>query len=217
MTSTTLSERALGAAALFWWAGLAGTADAAAADAARLARADAVVRAEMRVERIPGLAIAIVDHGKVVLARGYGYANVEHSVPVTVDTVFQSGSVGKQFTAAAVMLLVQDGRLSLDDPVTRYVPEAPPEWSAIRIRHLLTHTAGIPDYRTRGPARRHAPLVHRAGTGADGLRVQAGIPARRALQLQQPGAICCSAPSSDGWTDATTATCSASGSSAPSA
>jgi CubicO group peptidase (beta-lactamase class C family) len=147
MTSKTMYARVLGIAAVLSCASLAG-AGAEATDAARLARADAVVRAEMRVERIPGLAIAIVDHGRVVLARGYGYANVEHSVPVTVDTVFQSGSVGKQFTAAAVMLLAEDGRLSLDDPVTRYLPEAPPGWSAIRIRHLLTHTAGIPDYRT---------------------------------------------------------------------
>ncbi len=146
MTSKATSSRALGIAAVLC-ASLAG-ARAEGADAARLARADAVVRAEMHLEQIPGLAIAIVDHGKVVLARGYGYANVEQSAPVTVDTVFQSGSVGKQFTAAAVMLLVEDGRLSLDDPVTQYLPEAPPEWKAIRIRHLLTHTAGIPDYRT---------------------------------------------------------------------
>ena len=128
-------------------AGLSG-ACAAAVDAAKLARADAVVREEMRREKIPGLAIAIVDHGAVVLSRGYGYANLEHSAAVTLDTVFQSASVGKQFTAAAVMLLVQDGRLSLDDPVTRFLPEAPREWRAIRIRHLLTHTSGIPDYRT---------------------------------------------------------------------
>jgi CubicO group peptidase (beta-lactamase class C family) len=142
-----MAARALGVAAALSCASFAGT-GAEAADAARLARAETVVRAEMRVERIPGVAIAIVDHGKVVLAKGYGYANLEHSVPVTVDTVFQSGSLGKQFTAAAVMLLMEDGRLSLDDPVTRYLPEAPPEWNAVRIRHLLTHTAGIPDYRT---------------------------------------------------------------------
>ncbi len=147
MTSKTVSVRALWVTFALAYTSLAG-ARPEASHTARLARADAVVRAEMRIEQIPGLAIAIVDRGKVVLARGYGYANIEHSAPVTVDTVFQSASVGKQFTAAAVMLLVEDGRLSLDDPVTRYLPEAPPEWSAIRIRHLLTHTAGIPDYRT---------------------------------------------------------------------
>ncbi len=123
-------------------AGGAGT----AADPGRLGRADAVIRAEMQTQQIPGLAVAVVDHGTVVLARGYGYANLEHSVPVIADTVFQSGSVGKQFASAAVMLFVQDGRLSLDDPVTQYLPEAPAEWKDIRIHHLLTHTSGIRDY-----------------------------------------------------------------------
>jgi CubicO group peptidase (beta-lactamase class C family) len=119
---------------------------AAAVDLARLPRADAVIREELRAQQIPGLGIAVIDHGAVIFARGYGYANIEHQVPVITDTVFQSGSVGKQFTSAAVMLLVQDGKLSLDDPITRYLPEAPPTWTAIRIRHLLTHTSGIRDY-----------------------------------------------------------------------
>ena len=118
----------------------------AGVDLGRLAHAEAVIREEMRSQQIPGLAIGIVDHGKVILAQGYGYANVEHSAPVITDTVFQSGSVGKQFTSAAVMLFVQDGRLSLDDPITRFLPEAPPEWADIRIHHLLTHTSGIRDY-----------------------------------------------------------------------
>ncbi|HEV7431611.1 MAG TPA: serine hydrolase domain-containing protein, partial [Steroidobacteraceae bacterium] len=111
-----------------------------------LARAEAVIHEEMEAQQIPGLAVAVVDHGKVILAQGYGYANVEHRVPVITDTVFQSGSVGKQFTSAAVMLFVEAGKLSLEDPVTRYLPEAPPEWAAIRIHHLLTHTSGIRDY-----------------------------------------------------------------------
>lgn len=146
MISPTLSVRVMGIVALSF-AGLA-IARTDAGNSATLARADAVVRAEMRAEKIPGVAIAIIQRGKVLLARGYGYSNLEHRVPVTTETVFQSASVGKQFTAAAVMLMVQDGRLSLDDPVTRFLPEAKPAWSAIRIRHLLTHTAGIPDYRT---------------------------------------------------------------------
>ena len=115
-------------------------------DPARLARAEAVIRDEMRAQQIPGVAVAVIDHGTVILAQGYGFANLEHQVPVITDTVFQSGSVGKQFTSAAVMLFVQDGKLSLDDPITKYLSEAPPTWSAIRIRHLLTHTSGIRDY-----------------------------------------------------------------------
>jgi CubicO group peptidase (beta-lactamase class C family) len=119
---------------------------AATVDTTRLARAEALVREEMQRQKIPGLSIAIIEHGRVALAKGYGYANLEHEVPVTTLTLFQSGSVGKQFTATAVMLLVEDGRLSLDDPITRYLPEAPPEWASIHVRHLLTHTSGIREY-----------------------------------------------------------------------
>jgi CubicO group peptidase (beta-lactamase class C family) len=119
---------------------------ASGVDRTRLPAAETVIREEMKAQQIPGVAVAVVDHGTVLLAAGYGYANLEHSVPVIADTVFQSGSVGKQFTSAAVMLFVEDGRLSLDDPITRYLPEAPREWAAIRIHHLLTHTSGIRDY-----------------------------------------------------------------------
>src|SRR5207244_1620278 len=107
---------------------------------------DALVAAELKRQQVPGVAIAVIHKGKVVVARGYGLANVEHQVPMTADTVLQSGSVGKQFTAAGIMLLVEDGKLSLDDPVTRFWPDAPWRWHPITIRHLLTHTSGIPDF-----------------------------------------------------------------------
>ena len=81
-------------------------------------------------------------------ARGYGYANLEHMVPVTDETIFQSGSLGKLFTATAVMLQVEDGKLALTDPITKFFPDAPPAWRPITVRHLLTHTSGIPDYTT---------------------------------------------------------------------
>lgn len=112
-----------------------------------LSAIDEFVREEMRRQRVPGVAIAVVHKGEA-LARGYGYANVEHLVPVTADTIFQSGSLGKMFTAAAVMMLVEDGKLALDDSILRFFPEAPASWSAITVRHLLTHTSGIPDYTT---------------------------------------------------------------------
>jgi len=111
-----------------------------------LGRVDEFVRAEMAREKVPGVAVAVVDHGKVVKAEGYGYANVEHDVPVRPETVFQSGSLGKQFTAATVMTLVEEGKLALDDPIAKYFPEAPAAFRAITVRHLLTHTSGIPDY-----------------------------------------------------------------------
>jgi CubicO group peptidase (beta-lactamase class C family) len=109
-------------------------------------RIDGYVRAEMTRQQIPGVAVAVIKDGHVVLAKGYGLANVEHQVPVKPETVFQSGSVGKQFTATAVMLLVEKGRISLDDPITKYLPEGAPRWNAIKVRHLLTHTGGTTDY-----------------------------------------------------------------------
>lgn len=107
---------------------------------------EAVIRSEVERQKVPGAAVAIVKDGKVLLAKGYGQANVEHQVPVTPDTIFQSGSVGKQFTAAAVMLMVEQGNLMLDDALTKFFPDAPTHWGGIKVRHLLTHTSGIPDY-----------------------------------------------------------------------
>jgi CubicO group peptidase (beta-lactamase class C family) len=116
------------------------------ATAGYMEQVDSFVRDEMHRERVPGVAIGIVSKGELIAAKGYGDANVELGVPVTPSTIFQSGSVGKQFTAVAVMLQVEDGRLALDDSVTKYFPDAPASWRPITIRHLLTHTSGIPDY-----------------------------------------------------------------------
>lgn len=110
------------------------------------ARIDAFVRAEMERQHIPGVAVAIVKAGAVLEARGFGLANVEHQVPVTAETIFQSGSLGKMFTSAAVMLQVEDGKIALSDPIAKFFPGAPASWQGITVRHLLTHTSGIPDY-----------------------------------------------------------------------
>ncbi len=107
---------------------------------------DDIVRREMAAQRIPGVAVAVVRGEQVLTAKGYGLANVEHDSPVTDHTIFQSGSLGKQFTAAVIMLLVEDGKLSLSDALTKFYPDAPATWQAITIQHLLTHTSGIPDY-----------------------------------------------------------------------
>src|SRR5207237_7807265 len=106
---------------------------------------DDFVQAEMQRQRIPGVAVGIVNKGTVA-TRGYGFANVEHMVPVTDETIFQSGSLGKMFTATAVMLQVEDGKLALSDPITKFFPDAPATCGAITIRHLLNHTSGLPDY-----------------------------------------------------------------------
>ncbi|MGA8442952.1 MAG: serine hydrolase domain-containing protein [Candidatus Sulfotelmatobacter sp.] len=107
---------------------------------------DNYVRAEMKKQRIPGLAMLVSRGGQVIRAQGYGLANVELQVPVKPETIFQSGSVGKQFTATAVMMLVEEGKIGLDDPLTKYFPDAPPSWKKVTIRELLSHTAGFTDY-----------------------------------------------------------------------
>ena len=109
-------------------------------------KADEYVAGEMKAEKIPGLALAVMRDGKIVKVQGYGLSNVEHNVPVKPETIFQTGSVGKQFTATAVMMLVEGGKVSLDDKIFKYFPESPAAWKEITVRHLLTHTSGIPDY-----------------------------------------------------------------------
>lgn len=104
---------------------------------------DDIVAAEMKKANVPGMSVAVVRDGKVVKLKGYGFANLEHRVRVTPDTIFQSGSVGKQFTASLVMKLVEDGKLKLDDPLRKFFPESPESWNAITVRHLLTHTSGL--------------------------------------------------------------------------
>jgi CubicO group peptidase (beta-lactamase class C family) len=125
---------------------LASRASAQTGAGANLAAVDRYVRQEIQRERVPGVSVAVVRAGKVVLARGYGYASLELHAPATDSTVYQSGSVGKQFTAALIVRLAREGRLRLDDPIRRHLPEGPPAWDSVTIRHLLTHTSGIPDY-----------------------------------------------------------------------
>jgi CubicO group peptidase (beta-lactamase class C family) len=122
---------------------------AACTPAIRRAAADEVdqlVEAVRAEHKIPGVALLVVKDGAPVKAEGYGLANVEHQVAVTPQTIFQSGSVGKQFTATGVMMLVEDGNLSLDDSVRKYLSDAPESWQPILVRHLLSHTSGLGDY-----------------------------------------------------------------------
>jgi CubicO group peptidase (beta-lactamase class C family) len=92
------------------------------------------------------VSLAVLRHGKIILLKSYGLANVEHEVPVKPETVFESGSIGKQFTAAAVMILAQENKLSLDDKISKYFPDAPASWKDITVWNLLTHTSGLGDY-----------------------------------------------------------------------
>jgi len=107
---------------------------------------DEYIRAEMEKHHIPGLSLLVSRDGKPIRAQGYGLANVELQVPVKPETVFQSGSVGKQFTATVVMMLVEEGKINLEDPLTKFFPDAPAAWKQVTVRELLSHTAGFTDY-----------------------------------------------------------------------
>ena len=106
-------------------------------------KADDLIKLQMEKQHIPGLALAVVQNGKVIKTAGYGQANLENNVPVSDRTIFEIGSMTKQFTASAIMLLVQDGKLALDDKISRYLEGTPESWKEITIRHLLSHTSGI--------------------------------------------------------------------------
>ncbi|HET9983967.1 MAG TPA: serine hydrolase domain-containing protein [Longimicrobiales bacterium] len=113
------------------------------------AAADSIDRAAVRImtgAHVPALSLALLDHGRIRALRAYGWADLEHCVPATDSTLFGIGSISKHFTAVGTLLLVQAGKLSLDDPITKYLPEGAGAWDGITVRHLLTHTSGIPDY-----------------------------------------------------------------------
>ena len=94
----------------------------------------------------PGCAVAVYQNGGVILAKGYGSANLEYGVPITPSTPFIVGSVSKQFTAAAIALLVEEKRIALTDDVRRYVPELKDYGTPITIDHLVHHTSGLRDW-----------------------------------------------------------------------
>jgi CubicO group peptidase (beta-lactamase class C family) len=112
-------------------------------------RADAVddlMRDAMRQHPIPGAALAIIRRGQTVKTAAYGMASLERRAPATPETAFEIGSITKQFTAAAILLLAQEGKLAVDDKISRYLKDTPANWSQITIRQLLTHTSGLKNY-----------------------------------------------------------------------
>jgi CubicO group peptidase (beta-lactamase class C family) len=106
---------------------------------------DAYVRREMRRRHIPGLSLAVLRGARVVRLKGYGLASVEQGVAAAAETVYQLASTTKVFTGAAVMLLAEEGKLSLDDSVTKLLPGLPAAWGGVTVRQCLTHTSGLPD------------------------------------------------------------------------
>lgn len=109
-------------------------------------KVDSYVDKALIERHIPGLALAVIRDGVPVKIKGYGLSDVEHRVPVNPETVFQSGSVGKQFTAAAILQLKEEGKLQLEDKISKFFSGTSQTWRNITVRHLLTHTSGIPDY-----------------------------------------------------------------------
>ena len=114
--------------------------------ATRADEVDDYVKTQMNQQHIPGLALAVVKNGHIEKSAGYGLANVELNVPVRTDTVFQIQSITKTFTASAVMLLVEEGKIGLDDKITKHLDGLPESWKEITVRHLLSHTSGIKDF-----------------------------------------------------------------------
>lgn len=108
-------------------------------------RVDSVFRQYASTET-PGCVVGVAQNGRVLLERAFGTADLERAVPLTTGSILEAGSVSKQFTAAAILLLAQDGKLSLDDPVRRWVPEVPDFGKPLTLRHLLHHISGLRDW-----------------------------------------------------------------------
>ncbi len=111
---------------------------------------DGYVRSQLAERHIPGAAIAVVKNGKIIKSEGYGLASIEFDAPATKETVFEIGSVSKQITAVAVMLLVEDGKINMDEKISKYLPNTPETWKNVSVRNLLTHTSGIKSYTSLG-------------------------------------------------------------------
>jgi CubicO group peptidase (beta-lactamase class C family) len=112
---------------------------------------DSVATAAVTEHRTAGVSVAVVKNGRTVLAKGYGFADLENDVPATSATVYRIGSITKQFTSAAIMRLMEQGKLSLDDTLRKFLPDFPTQGNRVTVRHLLNHTSGIKSYTSLGP------------------------------------------------------------------
>jgi CubicO group peptidase (beta-lactamase class C family) len=109
------------------------------------ARADAWLREQLTARKIPGMSVAVAQDGRIVFERAYGLANIELEVPVTTATRFIIASTTKAWAATAIMMLVEQGKVGLDQPVGELLPDLPASWRAVSVRRLLSHTSGLPD------------------------------------------------------------------------
>ena len=144
-----------------------------AGDARRAAKVDAYVRGRMKALHIPGLSLAVVRRGRVVLAKGYGRSNLELRTPATRETAYALYSITKTFTAVATMMLVEEGEVSLEDPISKHLPDLPAAWRDVTIRHILTHTSGLPNWRDNASKLRDMESDY---TKAEVLNLVTGLP-----------------------------------------
>lgn len=116
---------------------------------------DALAAKELSGGPTAGLSVLVAQHGKVLIAKGYGFADLERKTPATEKTVYRLGSLSKQFTAAALLTLVERGKVNLDESIRTYVPEYPEAGQAVRVRHLMNHTSGLTDYTAQSEYWKH--------------------------------------------------------------
>ncbi|HET7663362.1 MAG TPA: serine hydrolase domain-containing protein, partial [Rhodanobacteraceae bacterium] len=151
---------------LLAWAGLLMTTGAHAQMSAEARQAEVDSLMSRYMGDAPGASLLVVKNGKAIIRRGYGYANLEKRIRTTPATNYRLASVSKQFTAACILLLAQDGKLSLDDSARKWLPELPASDAAITLENLLTHTSGLIDYESLIPPDRTTQL-----SDADVLRM----------------------------------------------
>ncbi len=137
----------------------------------RISVIDILIKKMMSDRQIPGLSLGVVKEGKTILQRAYGLADVEARTPAKVETIYPLASVSKIFTSVAVMRVVESGGLSLDDKIVRLLPGLPSVWGEITVRHLLSHTSGLPDVVVRDD-----PMEFLGETRQEALRKVAAIP-----------------------------------------
>lgn len=146
---------------------------AAAASGIDTTVVDRYIAAEMRAQKIPGLSLAVRQAERLVYVKSYGVATLEHPVAAAPDTLFQIGSIGKQFTASAVMLLARGGRLRLDAPLSKYLPGIPSAWNEVTLRLMLNHQSGIAQLT---PPARDLLDLHHDYTDAEYIRLATSVP-----------------------------------------
>ncbi|MES2522586.1 MAG: serine hydrolase domain-containing protein [Gemmatimonadota bacterium] len=153
MNSRTVSHVVAAIATLLAPDAISAQRSPAASRAALLTRIDSIVSSAMPGTNA-GIQVAVIRGRDTIVMKAYGLADVEHDIPVSAQTVFKIGSVTKQFTSAAVMQLVEQRKLSLNDTLGRFMPNAPAHWHRVTIRQLLNHTSGIPSFTDVGPKSR---------------------------------------------------------------